>query len=63
MWHEYDKHYAFNWGHFRLAHSVWQALREARARVRAVQWLVDQGLVEEADVQRFERDHPETSLP
>lgn len=42
---------------------MWQALREARARVRAVQWLVDQGLVEEDDVQRFERDHPETSLP
>ncbi len=25
--------------------SVWQAMRDARARVRAVQWLVDEGLV------------------
>ena len=43
--------------------SVWQALREAKARLRAVQWLAAEGLVEEADVQRFERDHPEPDLP
>ena len=43
--------------------SIWHSLREAKARLRAVQWLADQGLVEEAAVQRFERDHPEPSLP
>ncbi len=49
-------------GHPELV-SGWQALRESRARLRAVQWLADEGLVEEAAVQRFERDHPEPSLP
>jgi hypothetical protein len=43
--------------------SVWQALRDARARLRAVQWLVDQGLIEEAAAQRFMSDHPEPDLP
>ena len=41
----------------------WHALRDARARVRAVQWLADEGLIEECVAQRFKRDHPEPALP
>jgi hypothetical protein len=43
--------------------SVWQAMRDARARVRAVQWLVDEGLVEDKAGQRFISDNPEPDLP
>ena len=43
--------------------SVWHAWRDARARVRAVQWLVDEGLIEEDAAQRFKGDHREPSLP
>lgn len=43
--------------------SVWQAFREARARARAVQWLADEGLVDDEAAQRFERDHPAPDLP
>ena len=42
---------------------VWHAWRDARARVRAVQWLADEGLIEEGAAQRFQRDHPEPALP
>jgi hypothetical protein len=43
--------------------SVWHAMRDARARVRAVQWLVDEGLVEDEAAQRFITDNPEPDLP
>jgi hypothetical protein len=43
--------------------SAWHALRDARARVRAVQWLADEGLIEEDAAQRFQRDHREPALP
>ena len=43
--------------------SAWQGMREARARVRAVQWLVDEGLVEDEAAQRFISDNPEPDLP
>lgn len=43
--------------------SPWHALRDARARVRAVQWLSDEGLIEEDAAQRFKRGHPEPALP
>jgi len=43
--------------------SHWHALRDARARIRAVQWLADEGLIEEDDAQLFARDHPEPALP
>ena len=43
--------------------SVWQAMRDARARVRAVQWLVNEGLVDEQAAQRFMSDNPEPTLP
>jgi len=43
--------------------SVWQSFRDARARARAVGWLVEQGLVEDEAAQRFTNDHPEPNLP
>ena len=43
--------------------SVWQAMRDARARVRAVQWLADEDLIEEDAARGFARDHPEPRLP
>ena len=43
--------------------SAWHAMRDARARVRAVQWLVDEGLVDEVAAQRFQDDQLEPTLP
>ena len=43
--------------------SVWQAMRDARACLRAVRWLVEQGLIGEGAAQRFTSDHPEPGLP
>ena len=43
--------------------SAWQSFREARARARAVHWLVEQGLLEEDATRRFTNDHPEPNLP
>jgi hypothetical protein len=43
--------------------SAWHAMRDARARVRAVQWLADEGLIVEDAAQRFRQDHREPSLP
>jgi hypothetical protein len=38
-------------------------MRDARARVRAVQWLVDERLVDEEAGQRFISDNPQPDLP
>jgi hypothetical protein len=43
--------------------SAWHTLRDARARVRAVQWLADEGLIDEDAARRFQRDHREPALP
>ena len=43
--------------------SAWHAWRDARARLRAVQWLADEGLIEGDAAQRFHRDHREPALP
>lgn len=43
--------------------SAWQSFRDARARVRAVRWLVEQGLVEDEAARRFTSDPPERALP
>ena len=43
--------------------SAWHAMRDARARVRAVDWLVDEGLIEEVAAQRFKDDQIEPTLP
>ena len=42
---------------------VWHAWRDARARVRAVQWLADEGLIDEDAAQRFQREQREPTLP
>ena len=43
--------------------AAWQSLRDARARLRAVQWLQEQGLIDDGAAQGFKRDHPEPDLP
>ena len=43
--------------------SSWHALRDARAQIRAVQWLANEGLIEEDAAQQFVQDHPEPALP
>lgn len=43
--------------------AAWQSLRDARALVRAVQWLQEQGLIDDRAAQGFRRDHPEPDLP
>ena len=42
--------------------SSWHAFRDARATLRAVQWLADEGLIDQDAAQRFHRDHPEPAL-
>jgi len=42
---------------------VWYAFRDARAQRRAVEWLVDNSLVDEHDARRFLTAHPEPDLP
>jgi hypothetical protein len=39
------------------------ALRDARAQRRAVEWLLDQGLINAAAAQKFATDHPDPALP
>lgn len=43
--------------------SAWHGLSDAKARVRAVQWLADEGLIDEDAARRFQRDHREPALP
>lgn len=42
---------------------AWHALRDRRAQRRAVEWLLDQGLIEEGAAQQFATDHPDPDLP
>ncbi len=42
---------------------VWQAFRDVRARRRAVEWLLDQGLIDDAAAGEFLTDHPDPTLP
>ena len=42
---------------------VWQVFRDARAQRRAVEWLLDQGLIEDAVARKFLVDHPDPGLP
>ena len=42
---------------------VWQAFRDARAKRRAVEWLLEQGLVHDDAAQRFLVEHPDPALP
>jgi len=43
--------------------SHWHALRDVRAQRRAVEWLLDQGLIDENAAEKFAVDHPEPGLP
>ena len=42
---------------------AWQVFREARAQRRAVEWLLDQGLIEDDVARQFLVDHPDPGLP
>jgi hypothetical protein len=42
---------------------AWHALRDARARRRAVEWLLDQGLITESAALQYASDHPDPDLP
>ena len=42
---------------------AWYAFRDTRAQRRAVEWLVDNGLIDQADAQRFLTSHPDPDLP
>ena len=43
--------------------SPWHALRDVRAQRRAVDWLVEQGLIDQNAAEKFADDHPEPGLP
>jgi hypothetical protein len=42
---------------------VWYAFSDARARRRAVEWLVDQSLVDDDAATRFLTELPDVDLP
>ena len=42
---------------------AWYAFRDARAQRRAVEWLVDNRLVDKAQAQQYLSAHPEPTLP
>ncbi len=41
----------------------WHTLRDVRAQRRAVEWLLDQGLIDHDTAQRFTSDNPDPDLP
>jgi Uncharacterised protein family (UPF0158) len=43
--------------------STWHTFRDVRAQRRAVEWLLDQGLVDDGAAQKFADDHPDPGLP
>ncbi len=43
--------------------SPWRALRDVRAQRRAVEWLLDQGLIDHDAAQQFASDHPDPEVP
>ena len=42
---------------------AWYALRAARATRRAVEWLVDNSLIDDDAGERFVTEHPDPELP
>ncbi len=44
-----------------ISHS--HALRDVRAQRRAVDWLLDQGLIDQNAAEKFAADHPQPGLP
>jgi hypothetical protein len=43
--------------------SPWHALRDVRAQRRAVEWLLDQGLIHLDAAQHFASEHPDPDIP
>ncbi len=43
--------------------SSWHTFRDARGRRRAVQWLLDEGLIDDRDAHRFIHEHADPELP
>lgn len=43
--------------------SAWHALRDMRAKRRAVEWLLDEALIEEAVAKQFLRENPDPDVP
>ena len=43
--------------------SVWYAFRDVRAARRAVEWLVDNALIDDETAQRFVTEHPDPEIP
>ena len=43
--------------------SPWHSLRDVRAQRRAVEWLLDQGLIDDSAAHQFRSDHPDPRLP
>ena len=43
--------------------SAWHAFRDARAQRRAVDWLLDQDLIDDRDAHQFAFTHPDSELP
>ena len=43
--------------------SWWHALRDVRAQRRAVQWLLDQELIDDRAAEEFVTHHPDPDLP
>lgn len=43
--------------------SAWHALRDVRAQRRAVEWLLDQGLIDNSAAKQFATVHPDPGLP
>ena len=43
--------------------SAWHALRAVRAQRRAVEWLLDQGLIDDTVAQQFATDNQDPGLP
>ena len=43
--------------------SVYQGFRDVRARRRAVEWLLDEGLVDQGEAERYLAEHADPELP
>jgi hypothetical protein len=42
---------------------AWHAFRDGRAKRRAIEWLLDQRLIDEDAAGQFLTDHPDPALP
>ena len=51
------------YGHHPELISPWHTLRDVRAQRRAVEWLLEQVLIDDGAAERFTADHPDPGLP